>query len=265
MGRSREAESPVPLSRRQLLHVAGALTAGAVVAVVGTDGVASYAATDTARVRARATNSGDPASTRVLWRGRGDAKLMALTFDDGPSAAFTPALLDVLAAEDVPATFCVVGRNLQAARAIARRQVDAGHELVNHTWSHADLSALDRRRVVTELRRTDELIADLTGARPTLHRPPYGRLSGTVLSVAAELEYDVLLWDEQVIERRTTVAGNVEHVVGRFRPGMVLLAHDAGPARRRIGMSSVRPIVQAAKAQGYRFVTATELVAGSVA
>ena len=253
-----------PVSRRALLRSIGAVTAGAIVAGAGTDGLASYNATDSARLRARATNSGDPASTRVFWHGRGDAKTIALTFDDGPSSAYTPALLDVLAEEGIPATFCVVGRNLQAARWIARQQVAAGHELVNHTWSHPDLSMLSRPRVLAELQRTEDLIASLAGARPTLLRPPYGRLSGTVLAVAAELEYDVLLWDEQVIERRTTVTGNVQHVVRGFRPGMVLLAHDAGPARRRIGMASVRPIVQAAKAQGYRFVTATELLTGSL-
>ena len=252
------------VSRRALLRSIGAVTAGALVAGAGTDGLASYNAVDSARLRARATNSGDPASTRVFWHGRMDERLMALTFDDGPSATYTPALLEVLADEQVPATFCVIGRNLQADRAIARQQVAAGHELVNHTWSHADLSMSSRSRVLAELRRTEDLIASVTGARPTLLRPPFGRLSGTVLSVAAELEYDVLLWDEQVIERRTTVAANVQHVVRGFRPGMVLLAHDAGPARRRIGMASVRPIVQAAKAQGYRFVTATELLTGSL-
>src|SRR4051794_4057884 len=168
MRTSPEPSEPEPMSRRTLLHAAGALTAGAVVAGLGTNGVATYAATDRERLHARATNSGDPTSTRVFWHGRTDTKLMALTFDDGPSAAYTPALLDVLADEEVPATFCVVGRNLQAGLAIASQQVAAGHELVNHTWSHADLSRLDRSHVLVQLRRTDDLITSLTGARPTL-------------------------------------------------------------------------------------------------
>src|SRR3954451_6254232 len=113
MRTSPEPTEPEPMSRRTLLHAAGALTAGAVVAGLGTDGVTTYAATGRQRLRARATNSGDPTSTRVFWHGRTDARLMALTFDDGPSPAFTPALLDVLAEEQLPATFCVVGRNLQ--------------------------------------------------------------------------------------------------------------------------------------------------------
>ena len=103
---------------------------------------------------------------------------LILTFDDGPGPS-TPALLDVLAVAGVTSTFFVLGANLERSRPIAVRAAREGHELANHTYSHARPDAIDARMLAAELARTDALIADVvaeTGQapRPIRMRLPYG-------------------------------------------------------------------------------------------
>src|SRR5689334_23154277 len=103
---------------------------------------------------------------------------LVLTFDDGPGPS-TPALLDVLAAAKVRATFFVLGSNLEQRRDVAIRAAREGHELGNHTFSHARPDAIDHATFAAEVARTDELIADVlreagvTASVPRV-RLPYG-------------------------------------------------------------------------------------------
>ncbi len=259
-----EPLEPAPrdaVTRRRLLQ--GALGA-AVLAAGGAAGAGAAAYADTAARRDRASCARDGArtatSTRVLWRAQTDEPVLALTFDDGPHPAYTPALLDVLAEERVRATFFVVGERAHGRREMVRRQLGDRHELGNHSWTHADLSGLDLPQARDEVGRTSQLLTDLAGRPPAVLRPPYGRLTGSVLQVAAEQDMDVLAWDARLRERELDVAGNVAHVLDALRPGMVLLAHDAGPRHRQVGMAAVPDIVRRARERGFRFVTASEML-----
>jgi peptidoglycan/xylan/chitin deacetylase (PgdA/CDA1 family) len=254
------ADGDRTLNRRSVLRAAGLVGLAAVATGAGSATADQASVARGRRLAAAAGVPGPRGAVHVLWRARTTERVVALSFDDGPSGEYTPDLLDLLDREGVRATFCVVGRRVTAAPDIFRREVDSGHEIVNHTWTHADLSALPPPRVDDEIRRTDDWIARVTGSRPALVRPPYGRVSGSVLAAAAHLEHDILLWDAQAVERGT-VAQDVAHLVGALQPGQVVLAHDQGPARRRIGMASVRPFIRAARERGYTFVTASELVA----
>lgn len=261
-------EPPGELDRRQLLHGASRLLVGAAGGALlggGTaDAVQRVSDRGDAQSRGAAKipgQAGPPAQLRVLWGARTTEPMLALTFDDGPFARFTAPLLEVLARHRVAATFCVVGRQVEAQRALVRRELSGRHELVNHSWSHADLSLLDRSAVRAELSRTDQLLHDVTGRAPALVRPPYGHVSGLVLEGAASAGQDVLLWDAQVRDRGWTSAQNARFVLDHLRPGMVLLAHDAGAAYRHVGMAAIEPIIRGARARGFRFVTASELFA----
>lgn len=249
--------------RRSVLRAAGAGVAGLIGLGATGDGV-HYRDIAAARRRGDAATVA-PMSTadglQLLWRARTDRKVMALTFDDGPGDEFTPELLDVLRAARVRATFFLVGSRAQRRRDLVLDQVRDGHEIANHSWSHADLSALDYPDVVRQLERTDELLAEVTGARPTVLRPPWGRINGAVLQHAAQTGQRILLWDLRFHESELPAAGNAAFVVDRIRPGTVLLAHDAGRAYRRIGMAAIPAVIEGARELGYEFVTASELFA----
>ncbi|MEP7054649.1 MAG: polysaccharide deacetylase family protein [Actinomycetota bacterium] len=198
--------------------------------------------------------------TRIVWKGPTTQKLIALTFDDGPMPKYTPAILDILAEKKVRATFMVVGSRVEANPDLFRREMAGKHEIGNHTWSHAILPFVDRNHVDREMRRTDELIEKLTGRRPTLFRPPRGCISGDVLTVASRLEYDVLMWSLQFHEDAFDAAGNVSYIADKLVPGTVLLAHDYGNASRQVDLDALPALIDAVRARGYEFVTASELL-----
>ncbi len=159
------------------------------------------------------------------------------------------------------ATFFVVGERAVDHRDLLRRELAGRHELGNHTWGHTDLAMLSREETRRELERTSQVIADVSGQGPAVLRPPWGRISGTAMHIAAEQHLDVMVWDVRLLETGLDAAGNVEHVLAALRPGMVLLAHDAGPGPHSVGVAAMPGIIAGAKARGFRFVTATEMLA----
>src|SRR5690554_1086485 len=106
-----------------------------------------------------------------------EERLMALTFDDGPVGDHTAQLLDIIGAEQVRATFFVLGNQVQDYPELVQRIVDEDHELGNHSWSHADLRSLSNEEILKEeLIPTNERIWEAVGLTPPIMRPPYGAL-----------------------------------------------------------------------------------------
>ena len=120
---------------------------------------------------------------------------LALTFDDGPNPAWTPQLLDVLAAHDVHATFFMVGKFAQAEPALVRRIADAGHLVGNHSWSHPNLARTAATRVREELRTTSDTLAQIIGTPVRVFRPPFGARRPIVLRIARELGLTPVTWN----------------------------------------------------------------------
>lgn len=102
---------------------------------------------------------------------------VALTFDDGPSPQLTPYILDVLAAKRVRATFFLQGNHSAAHPGLVRRVHAEGHVVANHAWQHPWFPDLTPEEADDEVRRTNELLTELTGQRPTLFRYPFGQAS----------------------------------------------------------------------------------------
>src|SRR5882724_8569204 len=112
-------------------------------------------------------------SSYVIERDGDHPGLIALTFDDGPDPQWTPAILDILKQENIPATFFIIGKNGQAYPDLMRRIVDEGHEIGNHTFTHPNLGEVPGRITDLELNATQRLIESVTGRSTVLFRPPY--------------------------------------------------------------------------------------------
>jgi peptidoglycan/xylan/chitin deacetylase (PgdA/CDA1 family) len=190
---------------------------------------------------------------------------VALTYDDGPSETWTPRVLDMLAEQGVRVTFFLVGRRAAAHPQLVRRAAEAGHEFANHTWSHADLSRASEEEADRQLRRTDELVRRLTGTRPRLMRPPWGRIDAVGLLAACRLDYTVALWSQLILERQLSADQNVRNVVAGAGPGSMILVHDGGPVPNGSGLRAVAEIIDRLTRDGYRFVTVSELIAAEAA
>ena len=260
-------DTPAEASRRSFLRIAGAGVAGTLGAgaIAGTAvGVERYRDTALARRRgdgATVATLSSATSINVMWRAHTDQKVIALTFDDGPGAEHTERLLDDLRSARARATFAVVGRNVDKLPQLVRRAHSEGHEIANHTWTHADLSLHEYDHCKRELTRTDQLVADITGTPTAIIRPPFGRINGNLLQYAAQTGQNVLLWDMRLLEDSYDAAGNTAYVLEHLRPGTVVLAHDAGLAKRAIGMAAIPAILAGARKQGYEFVTVSEMFA----
>ena len=200
---------------------------------------------------------------RTTHRGRGDRPCVALTFDDGPDPARTPALLDTLAALDVKATFFLVGSAVDANPALCRRIVAEGHEVGNHTYSHPYLPLERSRDVVGELAQTDRAIAATTGVVPTIARPPYGGRAPWTVRAFVRLAKRVVLWDVNSFDWRGAPAGEVaQRVLDRTRAGSIILMHEARPGGE-VTIEAVRLLVPALRARGFELVTVSDVLPAS--
>lgn len=156
---------------------------------------------------------------------------IALTFDDGPHLEHTGTLLDILRANQLQATFFVVGKNAEQAPGLVQRIVDEGHELGNHTWSHREPSQTSPSLFLEEIRRTDEMLATLTGAIPRTVRPPKGELNLAKLRGLWKQGRNVALWNVDPRDYRMASEAEAATWVSTYEPqdGDVLLFHDNHP------------------------------------
>ena len=158
-----------------------------------------------------------------------DGSGYALTFDDGPHAQGTPAVLELLAAVDVRATFFLVGEQVQRNPALAREIVAAGHGIGLHCQRHRNLLRLTPLQVRADIDRAESAIGEATGLAPTLYRPPYGVLNAAALRLAHARGWRTLLWSHwgRDWEKRATAESIRALVTDGAGEGSVLLLHDA--------------------------------------
>ena len=153
----------------------------------------------------------------------------ALTFDDGPHAQGTPAVLKTLADASAPATFFLVGEQVQRNPSLAGEIVAAGHWIGLHCHRHRILLRLTPRQVREDIARAQAIIEDATGCTPGLYRPPYGVLNGSALRVAQKRGWRTLLWSHwgRDWEARATPESIAARVTNGAAEGSLLLLHDA--------------------------------------
>ena len=186
-----------------------------------------------------------------------DGPYIAMTFDDGPSAALTPKLLDLLAAHHIKATFFVIGENVAEHPEIVARAAREGHEIASHSWSHPNLAKMSQEGVRSQLQRTDDAIKSATGQRPHLLRPPYGSITEREKrSIRDEFGYDIILWDvdPRLETARLTVVRR--RILKETRPGSIVLSHDIHPGTIEAMPSTFDEL----EAKGFKFVTVSELI-----
>lgn len=153
----------------------------------------------------------------------------ALTFDDGPHAQGTPAVLELLASERVHATFFLVGEQVRRNPALAGEIAEAGHTIGLHCDRHRNLLRLTPWQVREDIARALDTIESATGCTPQLYRPPYGVLNASALRVAKRHHWRTLMWSHwgRDWEARATPASIAVRVTDGAGEGAVLLLHDA--------------------------------------
>lgn len=153
----------------------------------------------------------------------------ALTFDDGPHAQGTPAVLEVLADRGVQATFFLVGEQVLRNPSIPAEIVAGGHEIGLHCHRHRNLLRLTPWQVREDIARAQAAIEDATGISPALYRPPYGVLNATALRLARRAGRRTLLWTHwgRDWRARATPESIAALLTNDLEEGSILLLHDA--------------------------------------
>jgi peptidoglycan/xylan/chitin deacetylase (PgdA/CDA1 family) len=184
---------------------------------------------------------------------------IAMTFDDGPHPSNTPRLLDLLKQRNIKATFFVVGSNSQAYPQILKRITAEGHEIANHTWTHANITNLSTDALRRELNDSRDAIVKATGVTPTLFRPPYGATNANLKAlIKSEFGYPSIIWSVDPEDwKRPGVSVVADRLVAGARPGAILLAHDI----HKPTIDAMPSALDRLLAKGFRFVTVSQLIA----
>ncbi|BDT89526.1 polysaccharide deacetylase family protein [Nocardia cyriacigeorgica] len=196
---------------------------------------------------------------RIVDRVDTDAKVVALTLDDGPTTK-TPEVLKVLADAQVPATFYLNGRDLAAHPEYGTAIAAAGHEIGNHTYTHRRMVFVTPGTVADEVARTDDEIRETGYQGPITFRPPYGKKLWTLPKYLSDHDRTTVMWDVEPDSGAAPSAKRiVEQTVAEVRPGSIILLHVTFGDRAN-SLAAIPGIVAALKADGYRFVTVSELL-----
>ena len=179
------------------------------------------------------------------------ARVVKLTFDDGPVRGNTRRVLNVLANHGVKATFFVVGKQARWYPRLVKREYREGHSVQNHTYTHPDLTALGNAGIRRELRRTNRAIRAAGVPRPSRFRPPYGATNTRVKRVGASLGLTQTLWSVDPRDWADPSASVIcRRVVSNVSPGSIVLLHDGTGANTDEALPC---IIRRLEAKGYSF------------
>jgi peptidoglycan-N-acetylglucosamine deacetylase len=202
---------------------------------------------------------------RVIASGTSPSGKVAITFDDGPTPEYTPAVLDALRAAGARATFFVLGRNVRAHPDLARRIVADGHELASHGDDHSLLMFAGPRTIAYQFRTAEDSFAEAIGTSfARLFRAPHGYRGPFLAPVARRLGYRMVGWTGAIFD---TARPGVDAIVDRcsnvLAPGAIVLLHDgdgSGQGGDRSQTVAALPrVLETARERGLEPVTVSEL------
>ena len=189
-------------------------------------------------------------------------KVVALTFDDGPTPDKTNQILQILAEEQVPATFFLIGQEVQQHPQLVRQILAAGHQVGNHSFSHQRMIFKSPAFVAGEIEQTDKLLRDSGVDGVIYFRPPYGKKLLVLPWYLMKHHRVSVTWDvapENFPKIAKDPQALVDYTVQQTKPGSIILLHVMYDSRQAT-MQAVPQIIRQLKAQGYRFVTVHELL-----
>lgn len=194
-----------------------------------------------------------PCLAASLLRGvicRGDATGVYLTFDDGPDPSTTPRLLDQLDRLECKATFFINASNAENHQDIVRNAFDAGHTIASHGYGHRSLMFASKRKILNDLRRSDDVITEITGKHPRFFRPPYGRIGPALIRTARQLGLTIVLWSLDAKDYTPTNSEIItRRINGKAAGGDIILLHDKGNSAQ-VMIDAIPDIIRSLRDKG---------------
>lgn len=191
-----------------------------------------------------------------------DEKVIALTFDDGPSKRYTAEIVALLEQQQVKATFFITGKEAEQNPDEVRQLYQAGHQLGNHSFSHPRMLFMSPASIAEELERTDAAIRAAGYQGDIFFRPPYGKKLVMLPWYLAQQQRTTIMWDlEPETDPKFASDAQVmaDYVINNARPGSIVLLHVMYQSRQA-SREALPLIIQGLKQKGYHFVTVSELL-----
>lgn len=165
-----------------------------------------------------------------------EEKEVALTFDDGPDAIYTPRILDILKEWKVEAAFFCIGSEVEKNPPLVARMQEEGHLIGNHSYSHVNSFPMFRvERMIADIQRSDKAIKVVTGQPVKFFRPPFGITNPRVKKALKSFDYHIIGWNVRSLDTSIEdVDKIVKRIVKRIRSGSVILLHDPLPHSEQI-------------------------------
>lgn len=179
-------------------------------------------------------------------------KAIALTFDDGPSVQ-TTAVLDILKKEKIPATFFLIGKNIDGNEALLTRMAKEGHEIGGHSFYHSpNFDWQSSKAMLAEIESTNEAIELVTGKKVRLFRPPYGVTNPNLAKALHHTEMVSVGWNIRSFDTMARVPQKLlKKITNRLKPGAIILLHD----HCSVTVEMLPSLIAYGKEKGFRFVT----------
>ena len=182
--------------------------------------------------------------------------LIALSFDDGPNDVTTPKVLDILEEFQVPASFFVIGQNIndETAKQMTRA-ISLGCEIQNHSFTHGFMTKMSKEQVEEEIRKTDEIIEKYTGTRPWMFRPPFIDVNPAMHEAIGHTficGVGCFDWEPQ-----RSAQERYDILIASLKDGDIVLLHDMTGNDNTV--EALRMLIPEMKKQGYTFVTVSDL------
>lgn len=245
--------NPQPIDRLVYFGVPWGAVAGAGGAAAGAAGLMAWS------VRGRSSSVFAPS----VWRGPRGRRVLALTFDDGPSES-TPRVLEALGRHNVPATFFQCGANVERLPAVARAVRDAGHEIGNHSYTHPLFCFRSPAFIEADLARTQEAIQRHAGLRPVWFRAPYGVRWFGMRRAQTHLGLRGVMWTVIGYDWKRKADAIVERITAGASGGAIFCLHDGRGLRVRPDVEetvkAVAQLVPRLLDEGYQFETLSRLL-----
>lgn len=188
-----------------------------------------------------------------------DEKKISLTFDGAWGNEDTATLLDILARQEVHATFFFTGGWIENFPEDVKTILAQGHEVGNHSENHKQMSQLSKEQCKEELQIAHDKVKELTGIDMTLFRPPFGDYNDTVIEAANELGYHVIQWDVDSLDWKDYGVDSIIHTVTNHKHlgnGSIILMHNGAKYTK----DALEAMIINLKEQGYEFVKVSELI-----
>lgn len=185
-----------------------------------------------------------------------DKPMLALTFDDGPSA-HTDRLLDIFAKHGGKGTFFVIGNLIDGRKTTVKRIVAEGHEIGNHSWNHRQLTNLSQEEITDQIMMTRAKIYDTVGVDSLIVRPPYGACNDSVKAVGAKVGVSFVNWSVDTLDWKSKNAAAVHNEVMKYASdGAIILCHDL----HKTTVDAMETVIPELIKKGYQLVTVSELM-----